>query len=89
MSAAIASVLEAGKFQLITKDDVADAEFLLARGAIDAAILDVELTDARASYGRSRNSKGTRQVARLSFIPGRANSGNGKRTLTCSACSRC
>ena len=48
MSAAIASVLEAGKFQLITKDDVADAEFLLARGAIDAAILDVELTDARA-----------------------------------------
>ncbi len=48
MASAIGSVLDPGKFQLITKEDVVDAEFLLARGAIDGAILDVELTDTRA-----------------------------------------
>lgn len=48
LTAALGSALEPGKFQIIPKEDVADAEFLLARGAIDAAILDVELTDARA-----------------------------------------
>ena len=48
LSAAVASVLDPVKFQIITKDAVGEAEFLLSRGAIDAAILDVELTDARA-----------------------------------------
>lgn len=48
LSAALGSVLEPRHFQLITKENVADAEFLLARGAIDAAFLDVELTDARS-----------------------------------------
>ncbi len=48
MAAAIEAVLEPGKFQVIKKEEVADAEFLLSRGAIDAAILDVELTDSRA-----------------------------------------
>jgi len=48
MASAIESVLETGKFQIIAKEDVADAEFLLARGAIDATIIDADLTDARA-----------------------------------------
>jgi DNA-binding NtrC family response regulator len=48
LAAAIQAVLEPLKFQLIVKEDVGDAEFLLARGAIDTAILDAELTDARA-----------------------------------------
>jgi nitrogen-specific signal transduction histidine kinase/DNA-binding response OmpR family regulator len=48
LAAAIQAVLEPVKFQLIIKEGVADAEFLLARGAIDATLLDVELTDARA-----------------------------------------
>jgi signal transduction histidine kinase/DNA-binding NarL/FixJ family response regulator len=48
LAAAVATVLDPVKFQLITKDAVGEAEFLLSRGAIDAAILDVELTDARA-----------------------------------------
>lgn len=48
MAAAIGSVLEAGQFQLIVKEHVGEAEFLLGRGAIDATILDAELTGARA-----------------------------------------
>lgn len=48
MGAAIESVLEPAKFQIIVKEEAGDAEFLLARGAIDATILDVEMTDARA-----------------------------------------
>jgi len=48
LTAALGSVLEPGIFQIIAKEEVADAEFLLARGAIDAAILDVEHTDARS-----------------------------------------
>ncbi|RYD62889.1 MAG: response regulator, partial [Verrucomicrobiaceae bacterium] len=48
LTAALGSVLEPDKYQLIAKEDVADAEFLLARGAIDAAVLDVELADARS-----------------------------------------
>ena len=47
-STAIQTVLDAVKYQLITKEAVGDAEFLLTRGAIDVAILDVELTDSRA-----------------------------------------
>ena len=45
---AIQIVLDPIKFQLITKEAVNEAEFLLSRGAIDATILDVELTDTRA-----------------------------------------
>ncbi len=48
LATAIESVLDPGKFQLITKSDVCDAEFLLARGAIDATVLDTELTDTRS-----------------------------------------
>ena len=48
LAAAVASVLDPQKFQIIAKEIVGEAEFLLSRGAIDAAILDVELTDARA-----------------------------------------
>src|SRR4051794_16520396 len=58
---AFASTLDAAQFQLIVKEDVADAEFLLTRDAIDAAILDLDLTDARA----------TRAIQQLkSFAPG-------------------
>src|SRR6478752_7300125 len=46
---AFASTLDAAQFQLIVKENVADAEFLLTRDAIDAAILDLDLTDARAT----------------------------------------
>src|SRR5580692_8010750 len=45
---AVQTVLDPGKFQIITKEAIAEAEFLLSRGAIDATILDAELTDARA-----------------------------------------
>jgi len=48
LATAIQTVLDPVKFQLITKEAVGEAEFLLTRGAIDAAILDVELTDSRA-----------------------------------------
>jgi signal transduction histidine kinase/DNA-binding NarL/FixJ family response regulator len=46
--AAIQSVLDPMKFQVIAKEEGVEAEFLLARGAIDATILDVELTDTKA-----------------------------------------
>lgn len=48
MATAIEAVLDAAHFQLIVKGEVAEAEFLLTRGAIDAAILDLDLTDTRA-----------------------------------------
>src|ERR1700679_2812786 len=48
LATAIQTVLDPVKYQLITKETVGEAEFLLTRGAIDAAILDVELTDSRA-----------------------------------------
>ncbi len=48
MASAIEAVLEPSAFQLIVKEDVADAEFLLVRGAVDAAILELELTETRA-----------------------------------------
>src|SRR5215217_406647 len=47
-AAALSASLSPERFQLITKETVGDAEFLLARGAIDAAVLDVELTGVRA-----------------------------------------
>lgn len=46
--AALGSVLDPGKFQLLVKEAIGDAEFLLVRGAIDVTILDLELTDARS-----------------------------------------
>jgi signal transduction histidine kinase len=45
---AVQTVLDPVKFQLITKEAINEAEFLLSRGAIDATILDAELTDSRA-----------------------------------------
>ena len=48
LSNAVQTVLDPLKFQVITKEAIAEAEFLLSRGAIDATILDAELTDARA-----------------------------------------
>ena len=48
LTAAVHSVLDPVKFQIITKEAVNEAEFLLVRGAIDAIILDTELSDARA-----------------------------------------
>src|SRR4051794_14862236 len=42
------AALPGGKYQAITKENIWEAETLLARGAIDAVILDVELTDSRA-----------------------------------------
>jgi signal transduction histidine kinase/ActR/RegA family two-component response regulator len=44
---AIQAVLEPARFQIIAKESVADAEFLLGRGAIDATILDAELAGSR------------------------------------------
>lgn len=48
MAAALESVLDPARFQLIVKETVAEAEFLLGRGAIDASLLDADLTGARA-----------------------------------------
>ncbi len=50
LAAALQSVLDPLKFQLIVKEEGAEAELLLARGAIDATILDVALTDTRAIH---------------------------------------
>lgn len=46
--AAIQSVLDQTQYQIVAKEDVREAESLLTRGAIDASMLDVELTDVRA-----------------------------------------
>lgn len=48
LAEAVQTVLDPQKFQVIAKEAVGDAEFLLSRGAIDATILDLELTDTRA-----------------------------------------
>src|SRR5271170_2404842 len=48
LAAAIQAVLDQTKYQIVAKEDVWEAESLLTRGAIDASILDVELTDVRA-----------------------------------------
>jgi signal transduction histidine kinase/DNA-binding NarL/FixJ family response regulator len=45
---ALSSVLDPAKFQILVKEAIGDAEFLLVRGAIDVTLLDLELTDARA-----------------------------------------
>jgi signal transduction histidine kinase/CheY-like chemotaxis protein len=46
--AAIEAVVDFSKYQLIVKEDLRSAESLLTRGAIDAVILDLELTDVNA-----------------------------------------
>ncbi len=48
LASAIEAVLDPARFQLIAKEEVAYAEQLLSRGAIDAAIVDAEAADARA-----------------------------------------
>src|SRR5581483_9165964 len=47
-ASAIEASLDPSQYQLIAKEDIWEAESLLSRGAIDAVILDVELTDVRA-----------------------------------------
>ena len=49
LAAAIQSVLDPMRYQVVMMEDACDAESLLSRGAIDAAIVDVELTDIRAT----------------------------------------
>jgi nitrogen-specific signal transduction histidine kinase/DNA-binding NarL/FixJ family response regulator len=48
LASAVSTALDPAEFQIITKEAIGEAEFLLARGGIDVAILDAELTDARA-----------------------------------------
>jgi two-component system, sporulation sensor kinase E len=48
LATAIQSVLDAKRYQIITKEDVWEAESLLGRGAIDVSIVDVELKDVRS-----------------------------------------
>lgn len=48
LSPAIEAVVDHTRYQVITKEDAWDAESLLARGAIDVAILDLEMADANA-----------------------------------------
>lgn len=47
LASAIEGVLDRAKYQVIIKEDLWAAEPLLSRGAIDALILEMELTDAR------------------------------------------
>ena len=46
--AAVEAAADFAKYKLIVKEDLRSAESLLDRGAIDAAILDLELTDVHA-----------------------------------------
>src|SRR4030095_3877594 len=48
LAAAIQALLDPLKFQLIVKETVDETEMLLARGAIDATVLDTDLMDTRA-----------------------------------------
>jgi signal transduction histidine kinase/DNA-binding NarL/FixJ family response regulator len=48
MASAIETVLDSAEFQLIVKEEIVDAEFLLVRGAVDAVILDLDLSDVQA-----------------------------------------
>src|SRR6185295_18855906 len=47
-AAAIQSLLDPQKYQIVSRQDVWEAEPLAARGAIDAILLDAQLTDVRA-----------------------------------------
>ncbi|HEX4085831.1 MAG TPA: ATP-binding protein [Chthoniobacteraceae bacterium] len=46
--AAVEAAVDHSKYQIILKDDLRAAESLLTRGAVDAVILDLELTDVNA-----------------------------------------
>ena len=46
--AAVEAAVDITKYQLIIKEDLRAAESLLSRGAIDAVLLDLELTDAHS-----------------------------------------
>jgi signal transduction histidine kinase/DNA-binding NarL/FixJ family response regulator len=46
--AAVEAAADFAKYQLVVKEDLRAAESLLSRGAIDAAVLDLELTDVNA-----------------------------------------
>ena len=46
--AAVEAAVDFTKYQLIVKEDLRAAESLLTRGAIDAVILDLELTDVNS-----------------------------------------
>jgi signal transduction histidine kinase/DNA-binding response OmpR family regulator len=48
LASAIEAVLDPGDYQIVTRQDVWEAESLAARGALDVIILDTELTDVRA-----------------------------------------
>src|SRR5687768_11553207 len=48
LAAALQAALDRVRFQIIPKEVISDAGLLLSRGAIDAAILDVDLNDVRA-----------------------------------------
>lgn len=48
LASAFGAALDPAKYQVIVKEDLWEAEALLTRGAIDAVILEVELTDVRA-----------------------------------------
>lgn len=47
-TSAISAVLDNARFQVIVKENVREAEFLLSRGAIDATVIDVEQLGAQA-----------------------------------------
>jgi signal transduction histidine kinase/DNA-binding NarL/FixJ family response regulator len=47
-AAAVEAVVDPTQFQIICKQELPDAEFLLSRGAVDVALLDLKLTDSRA-----------------------------------------
>ncbi len=47
-ASAVQAVLDPTQFQFICKQEIGEAEFLLSRGAVDATILDLKLTDTRA-----------------------------------------
>jgi signal transduction histidine kinase/DNA-binding NarL/FixJ family response regulator len=47
-ASAVQAVLDPTQFQFISKQEIGEAEFLLSRGAVDATILDLKLTDTRA-----------------------------------------
>ncbi|MGB8355575.1 MAG: ATP-binding protein [Chthoniobacteraceae bacterium] len=48
LAAAIQAVLDQTKYQIVAKENIWEAESLLSRGAIDASLIDVDLTDVRA-----------------------------------------
>ncbi len=48
LATALKSTLDATKYHIISKSDLSEADALVARGAIDVLVLDVEVSDVRA-----------------------------------------